>query len=235
MRSSSRRRKRRTWKRRIGRLLLDIGLLALLLGVVLVLPWRWIDPPTTAFIARERIDRAGPVHYRWRSWGEISPHLAIAVVAAEDQKFPVHHGFDFESISKAVRDRVRRPRGASTISQQVAKNLFLWRERSLLRKGLEAYLTLFVEGCWPKRRILEVYLNVAQFGPGVFGAGAASELLLGKSAADLTPGDAALLAAVLPSPRRMSPRHPSRYVLERAAEIEEEVRSLGGTRYLAGL
>jgi monofunctional biosynthetic peptidoglycan transglycosylase len=232
---SSRRRRRRTWKRRIGRLLLDLALLAVLLGVVLVLPWRWIDPPTTAFIARERIERDGPVHYRWRSWEEISPHLAIAVVAAEDQKFPLHHGFDFESISKAVRDRLRRPRGASTISQQVAKNLFLWRERSLLRKGLEAYLTLLIEGCWPKRRILEVYLNVAEFGPGVFGAGAASEVLLGKRAAELTPGDAALLATVLPSPRRMSPLRPSEYVRERSAEIEELVRSLGGIRYLAGL
>ena len=96
------------------------------------------------------------------------------MVASEDQKFPSHHGFDFESISKAVQDRFRRPRGASTISQQVAKNLFLWRERSFFRKGLEAYLTALIEGLWPKRRILEIYLNVAEFGPNVFGAGAAS-------------------------------------------------------------
>jgi monofunctional biosynthetic peptidoglycan transglycosylase len=157
------------------------------------------------------------------------------VVAAEDQKFPSHHGFDFESISKAIRDRFSRPRGASTISQQVAKNLFLWRERSLLRKGLEAYLTVLIESLWPKRRVLEVYLNVAEFGPGIFGAGAASELLLGKPATQLTLDDAALLAAVLPSPRRMSPRHPSQYVRKRAVEIEEAVRSLGGARYLAGL
>jgi len=210
-----------------------------LLSLVLILPWRWIAPPTTAFIARERMDRAGArdaaVHYRWRAWEEISPHLAIAVVAAEDQKFPSHHGFDFESISKVVREGLRRPRGASTISQQVAKNLFLWRERSLLRKGLEAYLTVLVESLWPKRRILEVYLNVAEFGPGVFGAGAASEVLLGKTAEDLTLSDAALLATVLPSPRRMSPLHPSRYVRRRAIEIEEAVQSLGGARYLAEL
>jgi monofunctional biosynthetic peptidoglycan transglycosylase len=210
-----------------------------LLSLVLILPWRWIAPPTTAFIARERMDRTGArdvaVHYRWRAWEEISPHLAIAVVAAEDQKFPSHHGFDFESISKALREGLRRPRGASTISQQVTKNLFLWRERSLLRKGLEAYLTVLVEGLWPKRRILEVYLNVAEFGPGVFGAGAASEVLLGKTAADLTLSDAALLATVLPSPGRMSPLHPSPYVRQRAVEIEEAVQSLGGARYLAGL
>ena len=210
-----------------------------LLGVVLVLPWRWIAPPTTAFIARAQIDadQAGGarVYQRWLSWKEISPHLAIAVVAAEDQKFPSHHGFDFESISKAVRDRFSRPRGASTISQQVAKNLFLWRERSFFRKGLEAYLTVLIEGLWPKRRILEVYLNVAEFGPGVFGAGAASEVLLDKRAVNLTPQDAALLAAVLPSPGRMSPNRPSDYVRKRAGEIQEEVRSLGGTSYLSGL
>ncbi len=182
-------------------------------------------------------DRAGDatVHYRWRSWEEFSPHLAIAVVAAEDQKFPAHHGFDFGSISKAIRDRISRPRGASTISQQVAKNLFLWRERSLVRKGLEAYLTLLIEGLWPKRRILEVYLNVAEFGPGIFGAGAASELLLGRSAAKLTLEESSLLAAVLPSPSRMSPRSPSDYVRQRAAEIEAAARSLGGTRYLSDL
>jgi monofunctional biosynthetic peptidoglycan transglycosylase len=210
-----------------------------LLGVVLVLPWRWIAPPTTAFMAREGIERGhagdATVYHRWLSWREISPQLAIAVVAAEDQKFPSHHGFDLESISNALQERASRPRGASTISQQVAKNLFLWRERSFLRKGLEACLTVLIEGLWPKRRILEVYLNVAQFGPGIFGAGAASDLLLGKPAAELTLEDAALLAAVLPSPRRMSPLHPSDYVRQRAAEIEEAVRSLGGARYLADL
>ncbi len=230
-------RSNRIW--RVGRWALRFVALVVLLSVVSTLPWRWIAPPTTAFMARDGIERARAgkpaVYQRWLSWQEISPHLAIAVVAAEDQKFPSHHGFDFKSISNAVQDRAGRPRGASTISQQVAKNLFLWRERSFLRKGLEAWLTVVIEGLWPKRRILEVYLNVAEFAPGVFGAGAASELLLGKPAADLTLEEAALLAAVLPSPRRMSPRDPSDYVLGRAAEIEEEVRNLGGARYLAGL
>jgi len=210
-----------------------------LVSLVLVLPWRWIAPPTTAFMVRSWIERRdagdGAVHHRWLPFEEISPQLAIAVVAAEDQKFPSHHGFDFESISQALRDRLHRPRGASTISQQVAKNLFLWRERSLLRKGLEAYLTLLIEGLWPKRRILEVYLNVAEFGPGVFGAGAASELLLGKRARELSLEEAALLAAVLPSPKRMSPRRPSDYLRRRALEIEAEARNLGGTRYLISL
>ena len=235
-RRRSRRIRRGTWKRRFWWLLLNLVVLTILLGVVLVLPWRWIAPPTTAFIARAQIDEdQARVYQQWLSWEEISPNLAIAVVAAEDQKFPSHHGFDFESISKAVRDRFSRPRGASTISQQVAKNLFLWRERSFLRKGLEAYLTALIEGLWPKRRILEVYLNVAEFGPGVFGAGAASEVFFGKRAAALTPDDAALLAAVLPSPGRMSPSRPSRYVRKRAVEIQEEIRKLGGTRYLRDL
>jgi monofunctional biosynthetic peptidoglycan transglycosylase len=238
-RRRSRNIRRGTWKRRFGWLLLNLVVLMVLFGVVLVLPWRWIAPPTTAFIVRAQIDadQAGGarVYQRWLSWKEISPHLAIAVVAAEDQKFPSHHGFDFESISKAVQARFSRPRGASTISQQVAKNLFLWRERSFFRKGLEAYLTLLIEGLWPKRRILEVYLNVAEFGPGIFGAGVASELLLGKRAGELTLEDAAQLAAVLPSPRRMSPAHPSDYVRKRAIEIEEEVRKLGGTGYLTAL
>ena len=238
-RRRSRGNRRVSWKRRFWWLLLNLVVLVGLLSVVLVLPWRWIAPPTTAFMVRAQIDgdnRGDPkVYHRWLSWEEISPHLAIAVVAAEDQKFPSHHGFDFESISKAVQARFSRPRGASTISQQVAKNLFLWRERSFFRKGLEAYLTLLIEGLWPKRRIVEVYLNVAEFGPGIFGAGVASELLLGKRAGELTLEDAALLAAVLPSPRRMSPAHPSDYVRKRAIEIEEEVRKLGGAGYLTAL
>lgn len=220
-------------------LLFNVVALVGLLGVVLVLPWRWIAPPTTAFMVRAQLDAKGAgnatVHHRWLPWEEISPQLAIAVVAAEDQKFPSHHGFDFESISKAVRDRFSRPRGASTISQQVAKNLFLWRERSFFRKGLEACLTVLIEGLWPKRRILEIYLNVAEFGPGVFGADAASEVLLGKRAGQLTLPEAALLAAALPSPGRMSPAHPSDYLRKRAIEIEDEVRNLGGTDYLIDL
>jgi monofunctional biosynthetic peptidoglycan transglycosylase len=202
-----------------------------------VLPWRWIPPPTTAFIARERLGlgEAVPrrVSWRWMPIEEISPQLAIAVVAAEDQKFPDHGGFDFDAISRAAQENRRRARGASTISQQLAKNLYLWPGRSLLRKGLEAYLTVLIELCWPKQRILEVYLNVVEFGPGVFGAEAASRRFFGRSARRLTLEEAALLAAVLPSPKRMSPARPSAYVRSRAAEIERAVHALGGTSYLA--
>jgi len=204
-----------------------------LLTIAVVLPWRWIPPPTTAFIERARAERG--VAYHWIRLADISPNLAICVVAAEDQKFPKHHGFDVASIASAVREKRKRPRGASTLSQQVVKNLFLWPGRSALRKAIEAWLTAFTELLWPKRRILEIYLNVTEFGPGIFGAAAASQRLFGKSAAELTLREAALLAAVLPNPKVMSAARPSRYVARRATEIEREVRNLGGPSYLAKL
>lgn len=206
-------------------------------SIVIVLPWRWIAPPTTAFIVRERMFGDDPVYYRWIRWSEISPQLAIAAVAAEDQKFPFHNGFDLEAIADALESNRdgNRVRGASTISQQVAKNLFLWPGQNLIRKGAEAYLTVWIELLWPKRRILEVYLNVAEFGSGIYGAGAAAEHIFGKPAGALTLREAATLAAVLPSPRRMSALEPSDYVQGRAAQIEGAIGSLGGARYLAGL
>jgi monofunctional biosynthetic peptidoglycan transglycosylase len=220
------------------RLLLGLAVpaLAILLATVaIVAPWRWLTPPTTAFIARERLAR-GPerVAWRWTPLDRISRHLALCVIAAEDQKFPSHRGFDVEAILDAAREERRRPRGASTISQQVAKNLFLWPGRSFVRKGLEAWLTVFIEQLWPKRRILEVYLNVAEFGPGLFGAEAASARVFGKPARRLSLEEAALLAAVLPNPKRMSAAVPSDYVRGRAAEIEALARSLGSA-HLAGI
>jgi monofunctional biosynthetic peptidoglycan transglycosylase len=230
-RARKRRRKSSPLRRYLA---LAVALIALL-SVVIVVPWRWLAPPTTAVMWHEHRSHRAPVHYRWVNWDEIAPDLAIAVVAAEDQKFPYHYGFDFASIRKALHERPERPRGASTISQQVAKNLFLWRDRSLLRKGIEAYLTILIEVLWPKRRILEVYLNVAEFAPGLYGAGAASELLFGKPARALTLTESVLLAAVLPNPREMSASAPSDYVRERAASIRSAIEKLGGPRYLAGL
>jgi monofunctional biosynthetic peptidoglycan transglycosylase len=208
----------------------------IVLSVVLILPWRWMAPPTTAFMIGERVSgEGGTLDHRWIPWERIAPAVAIAVVASEDQKFPTHHGFDLQSMSRALEESDGRPRGASTISQQVAKNLFLWRGRSLVRKGLEAYLTLYIEALWPKRRILEVYLNVAEFGPGVYGVGAASARYFGKSPDRLTLDEGALLAAALPSPRRMSVTEPSDYVRKRVLEIKQAVEELGGVDYLAGL
>jgi monofunctional biosynthetic peptidoglycan transglycosylase len=170
-------------------------------------------------------------------WERISPHAAVAVLASEDQRFPHHAGFDLESIADAVEKRSRggRLRGASTISQQVAKNLFLWPGRSFLRKGLEAWFAGLLELTWPKRRILEVYLNVAEFGDGVFGVEEASRRFFGKPAAGLSADEAARLAAVLPSPRRMRADHPSPWVLARSAWIQEQMAQLGGAAYLRTL
>jgi len=178
-----------------------------------------------------------PLRYDWVPWPRISPWLRLAVVAAEDQKFPVHAGFDAESILQAVRahERGASLRGASTISQQVAKNLFLWPGRSWVRKGVEAWLTVWLELLWPKRRILEVYLNVAELGPGVYGVGAASRAYFGVSAADVGPRQAALLAAVLPNPTAYRVEAPSPYVRRRADWIRQQMRQLGGPAYLAGL
>lgn len=210
------------------------GLLFGVLPTALVLPWRWLDPPTSAFISRAKSEGFA-VQQEWVDWPEISPYLPIAVVAAEDQRFPYHSGFDIESIRSALGERQQRQRGASTISQQVAKNLFLWPGHSWLRKGLEAYLTVFVEMLWPKRRILEVYLNVAEFGPGIFGVEAAATAFFGRHAKNVTLRQAATLAAVLPSPKRMSPAEPSRHVRQRVTWILRQVEQLGGPAYLEAI
>lgn len=172
--------------------------------------------------------------YRWVPHQRISRYLPIAVVAAEDQKFPNHWGFDFDAIGKALEENKSRARmrGASTITQQVVKNLFLWSGQSYIRKGLEAYLTSIIELLWPKRRILEVYLNIAEFGPGVFGAEAASRAYFDKPASQLSQSEAALLAAVLPNPRKLKVESPTFYVRERAWHINEQMEQLGGPAYL---
>ena len=174
--------------------------------------------------------------YRWTPFSAISSNAAVAVIAAEDQKFPLHSGFDVEAIEEALdeRERGRRVRGASTISQQVVKNLYLWPGRSFVRKGLEAYLTVLVEFFWPKRRILEVYLNTAEMGRDVFGVGAASRRFFAKPPSALTPREAALLAAVLPSPRRFHADPPSPYVRRRAEWIEQQMEQLGDPPASAG-
>ena len=173
----------------------------------------------------------------WASLEQISPHAAIAVIASEDQQFPFHAGFDFNSIREAVRasERGKRLRGASTISQQVAKNLFLWSGHSFVRKGLEAYFTVLIEALWPKERILEVYLNIAQFGDGIYGVQAAAHRFWHKPAARLSSAEAAPLAAVLPNPLRLRADRPSPYVLLRRDWILGQMRDLGGEAYLRAL
>ena len=211
--------------------------------VAAVVALRWIDPPFTAFMIQSRIgalfsSQPGyEFRHEWRDWNQISKNAAIAVVASEDQLFPEHNGFDFKQIDKALeaRDRGRRVRGASTISQQVAKNLFLWPGQSWFRKGLEAGITVLIEACWSKQRILEVYLNVAEFGRGTYGVQAASRRFFHKDANRLSPSEAALLAAVLPAPKRYKVEAPSRFVRSRQHWILRQMASLGGTSYLADL
>ena len=212
-------------------------------SVVAVLALRWIRPVTTAFMIEARVQAALQgesdyrTDYRWVPYREISANVPIAVVAAEDQKFPIHAGFDFDAIADAIEDGGDGgpSRGASTISQQVAKNLFLWPGRSWLRKGIEAYFTVLLETLWPKRRILEVYLNTAEFGPGVFGVGAAAARFFDEPVSRLDREQAARLAAVLPAPRRLHADRPSDYVRARTERIESEVSRLGGPAYLRAL
>ena len=209
-------------------------------SVLSVLAMRWVPPVTSAFMVGSVVaawkdgDFGYRVDYRWTPYARISRHAKLAVIAAEDQKFAVHPGFDFESIDQALRDRERgkRVRGASTISQQVAKNLFLWKGQTWVRKGLEAWFTLLIEGLWPKQRILEVYLNVAEFGPGVYGVGAAAPRFFRKEPARLSRNEAALLAAVLPNPRRFRVQRPSAYVLRRQGWIVGQMNALGGAAYI---
>lgn len=212
------------------------ALLAMLGGTLaLVLPLRWLNPPTTAMIVQDSLARAHPIEQWWLPMDDISPWLAIAVIASEDQRFPQHGGFDLTQIAAVLRAGGAPSRGASTLTQQLAKNLYLWRGRSYLRKALEAWMTVWLEWCLSKHRILEIYLNVVEFGPGVYGAGAAGASLLATPAGRLSRHQAALLAAVLPNPRRMSAAAPSPYVQQRAVQIEAEMARLGGLAYLRPL
>jgi len=215
----------------------------LVLTILPVLALRWLPPPASAFMLEARAlalwegRHDFKLRYRWISWDEISPHAGLAVVAGEDQLFSRHFGFDFRAIGKAwARNQGgRHLRGASTISQQTAKNLFLYPRRNYLRKALETYLTLLIELSWPKRRILEVYLNVAQFGDGIYGVEAASKAFFQKPAHRLEPAEAALLAAVLPNPVRLHVDRPSAHVQKRRDWILRQMRQLGGTNYLDDL
>ncbi|HEY5568463.1 MAG TPA: monofunctional biosynthetic peptidoglycan transglycosylase [Gammaproteobacteria bacterium] len=203
-------------------------------GVVAVL--RWIDPPTTAFMLLDTGGRQ-PLRYRWVDAGQMSPSLAYAVIAAEDQKFTEHFGFDFASIRESIDSSSdgRRLRGASTITQQVAKNLFLWPDRSVVRKGLEAYFTALIELAWTKERILEIYLNVAELGPGIYGVGAAADAYFAKDPQRVSDAEAALLAAVLPNPKVASVARPTPYLRERQRWILNQMQRLRRDGALAAL
>lgn len=222
-----------------------------------VLVLRFVDPPFSAFMLSRQLDAMGEgdwmfrAAYDWRDLDEISPNLPVALVAAEDQNFASHHGFDFKAIEKARAHNermveraekrntpVRRLRGASTISQQLAKNLFLWKGQGVTRwarKGLEAWYTLLIETLWPKRRIIEVYANVVEFGDGIYGAQAAARSFFRKDAARLSAAESARLAAVLPNPKRYNAARPGPYVQRRSNAIQRQMRHIGGAGYLRTL
>ncbi len=230
------------WRRTIllGLAWLVGGFLACCLLLVLV--FRFAPVPTSGLMLQRRLeswsgDKSYKSLHRWVPLEEISPSLGVAVIAAEDQNFTDHFGFDWQAIEQAVQhnEHSRRKRGASTVSQQTAKNLFLWNSRSWTRKGLEAWFTLLLEVGWSKKRILEVYLNIVEFGDGIYGAEAAARAYFGKPARRLTPSESALLAAVLPNPRRFHANAPSEYIRGRQAWILNQMRQLGGEQLIKDL
>lgn len=208
-----------------------------LVPTLLVVALRWLNPVTSAFMLQQNLaalvseDQPG-VEYQWIDWKDIAPAMAVAAMASEDQKFPNHFGFDFSELGKAITASSGKKRGASTITQQVAKNLFLWPGRSYLRKALEAGLAILLEVFLSKQRILEIYVNIAQMGPNVYGVGAASRIYFNKSAARLNRFEAARFAAVLPNPAKYSVKNPSAYIIKRQQWILKQMKQLGGNALL---
>ncbi|SCC34764.1 monofunctional biosynthetic peptidoglycan transglycosylase [Gilliamella bombicola] len=206
-----------------------------LLSVLLVLLMRWVDPFGSMLMVERKITHWNVTQQRtWKDWDQISNNIKIAVIAAEDQNFSNHWGFDFKAINRALQynQNSKKIRGASTITQQVAKNIFLWPSRSWVRKGFESWFTLWIELTWPKQRILEVYLNSVEWDEGVFGVEAASRHYFNVSASQLTPTQASLLAAILPNPRKWSPVNPNSNIQRKAEWIRTQMNNLGGKYYL---
>ncbi len=224
------------WSRKAAHGICTVAALFVAVLTTVLLVFRWVPPPTTMFMVLEKVQllrESVPdktIHYDWVPYTRIHANMALAVIAAEDQTFREHWGFDVLSMKKVLQDhgRGKRLRGASTISQQTAKNLFLWPGRSYVRKAVEAFVTVMMETLWSKRRILEVYVNTAQMGPHIFGVGAASRIYFDTTPDRLSKRQAALLAAVLPNPRRFSAVKPSPYVQRRAAWILRQMELLGG-------
>lgn len=232
----------RDWLRRGLRFLLFVILGFVGLSVLLVLVFRVVPVFGSTVMLERKIESwvSGEpisIHQQWRPWASLSDNAKLAVIASEDQRFPMHHGFDFNQMQKALDawfsgDSLR---GASTISQQTAKNLFLWTDRTWVRKGFEAWFTVLIELLWPKERILEVYLNIVEWDRGVFGLEAAAQHYFGVSANQLSAAQASRLAAILPNPREWSASRPSAYIQQRSQWIRQQMRQLGGSAYLERL
>ena len=209
-------------------------LLTFLVSTVLtVAAYRWLPVPITPLMVIRCVQNihnceTAAIHHKWVPLKQISPYLPVAVMASEDQNFMHHHGFDFNAIQDAAIERLegKRSRGGSTISQQTAKNVFLWPQSSWLRKGFEVYFTVLIELMWPKERIMEVYLNSIEMGPNIYGAEAVAQRHFGCSARKLRRSDCALIAATLPNPLRFSSLAPSGYMRKRQKKIEQEMRHI---------
>lgn len=220
----------------LKRLLIMLGkvLLALLiLSILLPMAYRWINPPVTPLMIIRKVKNDLPIEKEWRDIEEISHCMADCAVASEDNNFLSHNGFDWGAVQKAINEKKqgKRERGASTISQQTAKNVFLWDGHSWIRKGGEVYFTFLIETFWSKERIMEVYLNVIEMGPGIYGAEAAAQHYFHKSADKLTLREAALITACYPAPLKRNPAKPTGYLNKRAGQISSLTRKIGRIRY----
>ena len=207
-----------------------VAIIAFVAQLIYIVALKWIDPPITITQLASLIEGNG-LRRDYVSMKEISPNARLAVIASEDQLFPDHSGFDVKSIETVIRQRSKKPgkiRGASTISQQVAKNVFLWQDRSWIRKGVEAYFTFMIEKIWGKERILEVYLNVAEMGTGIFGIEAASRNYFNKSSKNISRKEAAMIAACLPNPKVYIVKPASKYINQRYPWILAQMHNLEG-------
>ncbi|WP_046242423.1 monofunctional biosynthetic peptidoglycan transglycosylase [Hymenobacter terrenus] len=234
-----------------SRLLLQVVAALFLASVAWVLIYRWVSPPATWLMLDRRAhppvglgyygiqEEPRHIRYRFRTLDEVAPTVPLALVAAEDQRFLIHHGFDFDALTKAAKRNWngdgKHIVGGSTISQQVAKNVFLWQGRSYVRKAAEAYFTVLIEFMWSKRRIMEMYLSVAEMGDCTFGVEAASQRYFGKPASRVTSAEAALLAGVLPNPLRFRASNPGPVARAKQLRVLRNMRRLGGTSYVAGM
>ena len=210
----------------------------MLVSVFLILLMRWVNPFCSMLMVERKIAHWNISQQRtWKDWDQISDNIKIAVIAAEDQNFADHWGFDFKAINRALihNQKNRKIRGASTITQQVAKNIFLFSSRSWIRKGVESWFTVWIELIWSKQRTLEIYLNSVEWGEGIFGIEAASRHYFNVSASQLTPYQASLLAATLPNPRKWSPANPDDKIQKKAEWIRGQMSNLGGKSYLKQL
>jgi monofunctional biosynthetic peptidoglycan transglycosylase len=237
-----------TLLKKTGRLVLQVAAALFLTSVAWVLIYRWVDPPATWLMLDRRahapiglgyygIQRESRhIRYQFRTLNEVAPSVPLALVAAEDQRFLLHHGFDLDALTKAAKRNWNGDGthivGGSTITQQVAKNVFLWQGRSYVRKAAEAYFTILIEALWSKRRIMEMYLSVAEMGDCTFGVEAASQRYFGKSASRVTPAEAALLAGVLPNPLRFRASNPGPVARAKQRRVLRNMRRLGGITYV---